>query len=192
MEKWTNVINPTQEVGNLNTRTINWIKFAKWNHAIISLADNDEPINWEVTWFWDNSIFINWEEISLIHCINAEKIDLNQWKQILKEFKDSDYNLWKVIEIINNSTSLVLEILLTHINNQIMIDINEVNKIHIPSIDINSNTVSILQLAKKQALLLHEIWILKNVSWIIKSQFDNIKASELTQSIKDWTEKKVD
>ncbi|MDD3302039.1 MAG: hypothetical protein PHN31_00660 [Candidatus Gracilibacteria bacterium] len=192
MEKGTNVINPTQEVGNLNTRTINGIKFAKGNHAIISLADNDEPINGEVTGFGDNSIFINGEEISLIHCINAEKIDLNQGKQILKEFKDSDYNLGKVIEIINNSTSLVLEILLTHINNQIMIDINEVNKIHIPSIDINSNTVSILQLAKKQALLLHEIGILKNVSGIIKSQFDNIKASELTQSIKDGTEKKVD
>jgi len=190
MEKWTDLINSTQEGGNLSTRTINWIKFAKWNHAIISLANEDVSIKWEVTWIWDNSIFINWEEISLIHCINAEKIDLNQWKQILKEFKDSDYNLWKVLEIINNSTSLVLEILLTHINNQIMIDINEVNKINIPYIDINSNTLPILQLAKKQALLLHEIWILKNISWIIKSQFDNIKAWELAKNIKNWTEKK--
>ncbi len=127
--------------------TIKWTTFKIGDHAILKFAGIDKNIEWEVTWIWNHTIYLNWEMIQLNNCIWAEKFTLTVWKEKLEEIRKTNFEEWVINELIQNSSQLVLEILLKHIENQIEISELEFKKseklkvLEIPNLDNHSNSL---------------------------------------------------
>ncbi len=167
--------------------TIKWVTFVIGDHAILEFAGIENPFKWEVTWIWNHTIYLNWTMIQLNNCVWAEKINLSIWKQKLESFNKVNFELWDVSEQIENSTQLVLELLLKHIENQIAINMDGVEKIASTlSETITDSTKAGIIRAKKIVELLTEIDKLKWLIVMINIRIEKFKAQKLANEIKWW------